>query len=539
MDFDNKKYTLSEIADRYSLSVATLRNWIKEGHLEVDEVGNLHSSQLEVLKTLLTLRMTSRANKQYKSPVVDDSAISVSRLLKSDVVDSDQVSALYQSALSESYRNHEGIYYTPDHVACDMMCHMGNVSDKTFLEPCCGGGAFVVEAIRRGFRLENIYAYDTDPIAVEITRKRVYDMTGCHSDNIRCADFLKDAQKEGRRFDFIYTNPPWGKKISVTLKRRYAEIYGSGKSRDTASLFLSAAMGLLSADGEMGFLLPDSFFNIASFEDSRRLLMKHSLVRVVDYGHAFPGLMAKACAVVLRNSEPSSSSQVACGYYGHVPVLRLQQGFASNPKSIINYWVGESVSRVISYLYSLSHLSLSGNAEWALGVVTGSNAERCHKEQGRGMVPVYRGKDITPQGVASPHLFIDEHLQGCRQVAPMHLYTAPEKVVYRFISDRLVCCCDDRQRLFLNSANMFVLHSDFPLTHNQVAALLNSRLINWIFKSLYNTRKVLRADLETLPLYVCGFGDQFCLDEQEQLRCLHLFWNERSQTYEMDEGVNV
>lgn len=534
MDLDNKKkYTLREIADNFSLSVATLRNWVKEGLLTVDKDGDLPSSQLEAFKTLLALRMTSRANKQYKSATPDGSVTPVARLLEYSGMDLCQITALYQSSLSESYRNQEGIYYTPDHVVQDMMKQVVDVSDKTFLEPCCGGGAFVAEALRRGFRPENIYAYDTDPTAVELTRRRIFDMTGYRSDNVRCADFLQEAATLELRFDFIYTNPPWGKKMSVFLRKRYAEMYESGSSCDTASLVLAASMRLLADGGEMGMLLPDSLFNIATFEDSRRLLLRRRMERVVDYGHAFPGLLAKACAVVLRQGDPTPATQVACGSHGQVPVMRLQQGFVSNPKSIINYWVDESAARVISHLYTLPHLVLKDNADWALGVVTGNNAQHCHTEQGRGMVPIYRGKDITPQGIVPPQLFIDAHLQGCRQVAPMHLYKAPEKVVYRFISDRLVCCCDNQQRFFLNSANMFVLRSSFPLTHFQVSELLNSRLVNWIFMSLYNTRKVLRTDLETLPLFACGFDSRSRLDQQAQLRSLNIIWNEDKQAYQM------
>lgn len=537
MYLDNTKYTLREIADSYSLSVATLRNWVKEGLLFVDEDGNMHVDQLDVLKALLTLRMTSRANKQYKSAVADGQALSLVRLLDFPGMDVDRVSDLYQSGLTESYRNQEGIYYTPANVVCDMMSHVRDVSDKTFLEPCCGGGAFVAEALRHGFRPENIYAYDTDPTAVELTRQRILDMTGYHSDNIRCADFLKEAAAIDQRFDFVYTNPPWGKKMPVGLRKRYAEMYGTGHSRDTASLFCSAAMRLLTDGGEMGLLMPDSFYNIATFEEVRRQLLHRRMVRVVDYGHAFPGLMAKACAVVVQNEEPTSFSKVSCGCQGQAPVWRLQQGFSANPKSIVNYWVDESAARVISHLYSLPHLTLGDHADWALGVVTGNNAERCHCEQGRGMVPVYRGKDITPQGVTPSHLFIDAHLQGCRQVAPLHLYQAPEKVVYRFISNRLVCCCDDQQRFFLNSANMFVLRPSFPLNHRQVADLLNSRLVNWIFKSLYNTRKVLRADLETLPLFLNGFDGELQLDQQSQLNSLGVFWDERNQTFVLSDNI--
>ena len=81
------------------------------------------------------------------------------------------------------------------------------------------------------------------------------------------------------------------------------------------------------------------------------------------------------------------------------------------------------------------------------------------------------------------------------------MYHAPEKLIYRFISSDLVFYCDTHQRYILNSANMLVLDEDFPLTAKQLAEIMNSQLTNWLFKQLFHTHKVLRGDLELLPIF--------------------------------------
>jgi site-specific DNA-methyltransferase (adenine-specific) len=83
----------------------------------------------------------------------------------------------------------------------------------------------------------------------------------------------------------------------------------------------------------------------------------------------------------------------------------------------------------------------------------------------------------------------------------MWMFQATEKLVYRFISSELVFYCDTHQRYILNSANMLVLNEDFPLTSKQLAQLMNSPLTNWLFKRLFNTHKVLKSDLELLPIF--------------------------------------
>lgn len=533
------KYTLQELAELYTVSVATLRNWAKEGLLQLDADGNVSTAELGRFERVLTHRMRARANKQYKDGNNGSFGGDAERCDADCGIDSFVRAERYESNLSESYRNKEGIYYTPAYIVRDMMSHICDVSQKTFLEPCCGGGAFVAEAIALGFNPENIYAYDTDPNAVEMTRKRIYELTGYMSENVRCADFLEEAGSMSMQFDYIYTNPPWGKKLSRSMKKQYSDRYGAGSSLDTASLFLAASMHLLKDDGEMGFLMPDSFFNIATFESSRRILLSKRLVSVVDYGAAFAGLLARACAVVTVNSQPPSDWQVSCCGYRQNKHMRMQRDFLCNPKLIINYWLDDASARLVEYLYSLPHCTLQDNAEWALGVVTGDNATYCHAERAEGLVPIFRGKDIVSGGVNPPQMFIEAQLRGCRQVAPMHMYKAPQKIAYRFISNKIVCCCDDKQRYFLNSANMFVLKPGFPVSHAQLADLLNSRLLNWLFASLYNTRKVLRADLETLPLHIGYFRDNPMFDEHQFLKSLGVEWNDGNSQYEIIENNNI
>ena len=74
-------------------------------------------------------------------------------------------------------------------------------------------------------------------------------------------------------------------------------------------------------------------------------------------------------------------------------------------------------------------------------------------------------------------------------------------MIYRFISNRLVFFYDDQQRHVLNSANMFVPHKNFPVTTKMLAELLKSDFMNWVFARLFNAHKILRGDLESLPIH--------------------------------------
>lgn len=500
------KVSTKSAAEQLNVSVVSIHNWIKEGILKTTD-NRITQESLEEFKRefLINNKLSARANKQYKEAHNHKSLTEeIKKNLKSSM-SGDELSTKYESSLSDSYKNKEGIYYTPQYIVEDMLKSINITEDKLFLDPCCGSGNFIIEAIKKGISPKNVFGFDVDENAVAITKKRIKEISGYESKNIICGDFLsQQLTANNQQFDYIFTNPPWGKKINKVDKIRYSSLYNSGNSTDTSALFYFACLKVLKKDGKIGMLLPDSFFNISTFEDARRSLMTLQINRFVDYGNAFKGLMAKAMSFVAINVEWQKSNDksfIECEIYNVKKHLRSQDSFADIPKCIFNFHIKESESDIIRRVFSMPHVKLKDNARWGLGVITGNNEKICKKENATGCVPIYRGKDIMKNALAEPSLFIDENLEGCRQVADMELYKASEKVIYRFISNRIVCYHDTGQRYVLNSANLFVLNDGFPLSYPQLVDFLNSDFTNWLFKSIFNTHKILRSDLESLPIF--------------------------------------
>ena len=519
MNCELKKITIKDAAEQLNVSAVSIHNWIKDGSLQ--KTNNfLTQKDIDDFRNnfLNSKKLSSRANKQYKDLHNHNSLSKEIRKALKSSMSGDLISSKYESSLSESYKNKEGIYYTPQYIVEDMMKDIVDVEDKTFLDPCCGSGNFIVEAIKKGISPENVYGFDVDENAVEITKKRIKEISGYENDNIICADFLSQKSKtKSQKFDYIFTNPPWGKKINKVDRLRYSSLYNSGSSIDTSALFYFACLKMLKEDGKIGMLMPDSFFNITTFEDARKSLLTLNISRLVDYGKAFKGLMTKAVAFVAtkaNSQQPTANSQIQCEIYNVKKHLRSQEGFLNVPKHIFNFHIEEKENDIIRQVYSLPHITLKDNAEWALGIITGNNEKLCRKERSEGLVPIFRGKDVFKDKMAEPSLFVNENLEGCRQVADLRLYKSPNKIIYRFISNKIVCFHDTEQRYVLNSANIFVLKDDFPVSYSKLVSLLNSDFMNWLFRSVFNTHKILRGDLEMLPIFHEYFKENEVFSEE-------------------------
>ncbi len=280
----------------------------------------------------------------------------------------------------------------------------------------------------------------------------------------------------------------------------------------------------------MGFLLPESFFNIASFEDVRKKTLELKIEKIVDYGRAFQGLMTKAQAIFISNI-PNDNENILCILSNRKKISRKSQSFVHMPKSILNFYCDENSIEVIEYIFSKTYITLRNNASWGLGIVTGNNKKFLHPQKKEGDIPVYKGSDICKSGLKKASHFMPDDFSLYQQVAPRALYEAPEKIIYKFISSKLCFLHDKNKSIILNSANMFILKDDFPVTYSQIQDLFNSQFMNWLFKNIFNTHKILRGDLEALPIYSDFFKSNRTFNEDAYLEFLNLEY--RNGTYRM------
>jgi len=513
--------SINETADYLKVSTATIYNWIKANHLVYHkEYGIEYNSILNFKQNIAGIdKLKSRANKLELDKHNHQDLI---EFIQKNITNKD-IADIYQNNLANSYRNQEGIYYTPTDICKIIFSDIPKpIENQTFCDPCCGSGNFVLVAIEHGFEPNNIYGYDIDPIAVQITKQRIFDQTGFNAENnIICLDYLKN--RPNKKFDVVVTNPPWGKKLSKQEKEHYGKLLNAGKSLDTCSLFFLQILENTKNDGYISLLLPDAFFTIAAFQDVRNTLLSYNLIGLRDFNNAFKGIQAKAQSFCLQKTD-IINNKVHC-YTKNNNCTREQNSFTNNPKQIINLNTSHIEQKVIEQIYNKPYLTLKNNAKWGLGIVTGNNKKFIYKENSNNdFIAVYKGLDIYPNYLkeATNFLNIKNDLNLYQQVPPLELFQAPEKIIYRFISNKLICYYDTNRIYCLNSANMFIVNDDFPVSMQNITKLFNSKLYNWLFNKLFNTHKVLRSDLESLPIPMVLFNENSIFSEQNLLTYFNL-----------------
>jgi hypothetical protein len=154
---------------------------------------------------------------------------------------------------------------------------------------------------------------------------------------------------------------------------------------------------------------------------------------------------------------------------------------------------------VLNKLENCNKTTLKGNADFALGIVTGKNSRYISKTKQPKYETVVKGSDIYKFRIEPVDRYIRFTPENFQQTAPEKYYRAEEKLIYRFICNQLVFAYDDKQRLSLNSGNILI--PKIPgMDMKYILAVLNSKPAQFYFRKRFNSVKVLRAHIEKIPI---------------------------------------
>ncbi len=414
-----------------------------------------------------------------------------------DPADFDTAGTIYQALNRKGIRSSTGSFYTPPELTRSLVDSVVSSTDRPadtlrFIDPCCGSGQFMLAFISSGGNPVNTVGIDSDPCAAFTAATNI--LLQCPETaarpNIYCIDSLLGELPDSLQpagFDIAVTNPPWGAVIRnqrSLLEQRYRAVH----SGESFSYFICRCLELIEDGGSAGFVLPESISNVKRHSDIRsRILADCSIERIQDAGRAFKAVYTKVITLEVKklNKEEKKAET------------------ENNSAYAFNININTRDAAIIDRIYGMPHHTLKNNADWALGIVTGDNGRYLSDSPVSGYEPIIRGSDIMPGQILPPQKYIRFEQEKLQQTAPLWKYRAAEKLVYRFISNRLVFALDTSGCLTLNSANILIPRTDGSQSRIPAAELVklfNSDLYSFIYRKRFNSVKILRSHLEELPL---------------------------------------
>lgn len=562
-------FAKKDIQNRLNISLATVNNWIKTGVIPSPENGyytkDVYSNLIKTIENSND-RLQSRANrsnknssniiflgikdkkrkellfelveefKRNKLSVIESIACLGKQILidnnlydeKSEIYlkinkiysgnnifkdfhienkNDDILGAFYQSIQSISSKSKDGSFYTP----AEILTSITIPESAKVLDPCCGSGSILINTLSKNHNPDNIYAFDIDETALLICHINLilFFNNASISPHIKKHDLIFSEKMDlfsmdNEKYDFIVTNPPWGSKLSKSEKDVLLHNYPLLDTTEVFSIALYNSLEKLSEKGNLNFFLPESILNVSTHKNIRKFLLdSHRNIEILPLGMAFKGVQSE-CVLLKLSEITTTEPQIIVK---KDTTYKLNAKNISAPDYFISYNVSENDDNILNKIYSAKSVKLSANTKFALGIVTGNNKKYVHETKATNEEAIFRGKDILPYKLKSPEVFINFTPEVFQQVAPIEMYRS-KKIVYKFISDKIVCAIDCNS-LVLNSANV-IISNDYPM--EILVCLFNSPIYTFIYQKKFKSKKVLKQHFQDFPLPVLSneLNKSFC-----------------------------
>lgn len=417
----------------------------------------------------------------------------------------DILGLIYISCKNIGNRKATGSYFTPTAIVKKLISRLDFKPADTILDPCCGTGNFLLQ-LPKICSFENIYGNDIDPISVKIARinmaLKFFDTDSyIICEHITNKDYLIDFANN--KFNYIIGNPPWGYDFSdeskTDLKQKFNAI--NGKNIESYDIFIEQSFNNLSLNGHMVYVLPEAILNVKTHINIRKIILQTSSVNYIEFlGNAFDGVQCP-CIILDLNYTKQKLSTVNTTVKNDTQsfVIKTDRKISEDNFSFTTTDNEHAILEKIKKRHNI--ITLKGNSDFALGIVTGNNKKYISNTKNADNEMILKGSDISKYHINQTNNYIVFNPENFQQVAPVQMYRAPEKLLYRFICNQLVFAYDDRQTLSLNSCNIVIPKID-GLQIKYILAILNSRIAQFIYKKDFNSVKVLRNHIESIPIPV-------------------------------------
>lgn len=198
-------------------------------------------------------------------------------------------------------------YYTKSDPILNYMTNMLHWHPHDLiLEPCGGDGAFVDKILEKSPK-SNIFIYELNPEAASRLRCK-YERYSTVS--VKETDTLLDSEVVSCtcHYDKIIGNPPYGARNNEGKKAALNRLYSNLYTKESYTLFLYACVRCLNENGELSFIIPDTFLSLHRHLAVRRYLLANTQIRELALfpSSFFPGVnfgYANLCIITLTKSS--------------------------------------------------------------------------------------------------------------------------------------------------------------------------------------------------------------------------------------------
>jgi type I restriction-modification system DNA methylase subunit len=370
-------------------------------------------------------------------------------------------------------------------------------------------------------------------------------------------------------FDVLIGNPPYGANFDTKekeyLKLKYKEIHV--RTPESFNYFIGQIINISKNNGVCSFIIPSSFLNQIEFEKTRKLILeKFSLTNVLDLGdNVFSNVATPTCIIGIYKDKSDSDIR----YCNLTSIKRdflateINKSFSLVPiKSFIENqsysFIFKPLKKIIDKCYDNNYTLKEIAEDVATGIspglgeafvidkveaeklkledeilknlVIGGEINRYHLAPISNKVIIYFSSqlDIKDFPNCLSHLSkykgkLDNRVETKSGAIPWYVMLRPRrqklfeepKILIRQTADRIIAAFDEEKWYCLKSGLIIQLPKNSELNYKFLLCLLNSNLMDFLYKDLVNEENRIFPEVKPIQLFKLPIK-QIVLKEQEK-----------------------
>ncbi len=303
-------------------------------------------------------------------------------------------------------------------------------------------------------------------------------------------------------FDVVIGNPPYvfggNEGISKTEKIFYKNSFETGSGKiNLFTLFIEQGFKILNKKAQFGFIIPNTFLRVTSYDPSRRFIVNNSKINsIYDFGDkVFDDAVTTAIVITATKGEFErfETNVIKEDLNG---VLSKEDIIANDYVIAINLDMNS-----LKLVRKLKENPILGSIcqEMIFGVVITKNKDEVVSEHPiDGWKPFLEGKEIGSYYIKEIKQWLNYKPELLHRARTKEIFEAPEKILIQRItggSHPLKAAYDNSGFYNKESINNIILNENSPVRTKYVLALLNSKLINWFYVILFTNESNLTVNL--------------------------------------------
>ena len=327
-------------------------------------------------------------------------------------------------------------------------------------------------------------------------------------------------------FDVVIGNPPYiDSRQNIDNEKKYwKENYESAKygKTNTYEVFNELGIKILNSNGKMSFIIPIVWLSLDACKESRKEIFSNNKINKIVYTKSpvFEDANVDTLVFIIEKQIKKSEDNFFTVIRFNKNFKEVLKEFNINQNNLENtFQIQLELNDILNNINSKEFIiPITDVLEIFNGIATGPNKENYFsKEQlNDNYKPLLMGNDVHKYYHDKSNIWINYDREKLHRARNEEIFLKKEKILMQRIrnlnlKDRIVATIDFDKHYTFNSVNNILLKNEaYDLKF--VLGILNSKLINYLFKQISNNTNITSQDFSKIPF----INNARCVEHFEQ-----------------------